>query len=62
MGYVILLWHDLSLPYNYLPFPINRSLLVSGLRLDALNMCEKCDAAGSRDLGNDSGYTETSSA
>ena len=40
-----------------LPLPINRNLLVL-----TDNMREKCDAACIRDYGNDSGYTETSSA
>ena len=31
-------------------------------RLDAFNMREKCNAACNGDLGNDSGYTEPSSA
>ena len=30
----------------------------SDRRLDVFNMREKCDTACSRDLGNDSGYTE----
>ena len=37
--------------------PINHNLLVL-----TNNMREKCDAACSRDLSNDSGYTEPSSA
>ena len=40
-----------------LPLPINRNQLVL-----TDNMREKCDAACSRDLGNDSGYTEPSLA
>ena len=31
------------------------------VELDIFNMREKCDAACSRDIGNDSGYTEPSS-
>ena len=34
----------------------------SDWRLDVFNVCEKCDASCSRDLGNYSGYTELSSA
>ena len=44
IGYVILLWHSLSLPYNYLLKALTAKLSVDSDQ-EGLNCCQFCDRA-----------------